>query len=129
MTHPTLIALFPKALISEGTLRVLGLLAVLSPSTGSSTIGYEEPENGIHPRRLRNIALLLDTAADESRQILINTHSAAMPTYFSNENLLICRRTDSATEFIPFDTLGDIFRPHEIAKHLEDQIVRGDYGG
>jgi len=122
-------ASYSNRLISEGTLRVLGLLAVLSPSSGSTTIGYEEPENGVHPRRLRNIAELLINAADGSRQILINTHSPTLPSYFQNENLLVCSRTDSATEFIPFDTLGEIFRPHEIAKHLEDQIVRGDYGG
>jgi predicted ATPase len=122
-------ASYSNRLISEGTLRVLGLLAVLSPTSGSTTIGYEEPENGVHPRRLRNIAELLKTAADGSRQILVNTHSPILPTYFQNENLLVCRRAGGATEFVPFASLGKMFRPHEIATHLEEQIVRGDYGG
>src|SRR2546425_115640 len=74
-------ASYSNRLISEGTLRVLGLLAVVSPTSGSTTIGYEEPENGVHPRRLRNIAELLMNAADGSRQILINTHSPILPTY------------------------------------------------
>jgi|SRR5208282_6013360 len=122
-------ASYSNRLISEGTLRVLGLLAVLSPTCGSATIGYEEPENGVHPRRLRNIAELLQNAADGSRQILVNTHSPILPTYFRNENLLVCRRVGAATEFAPFSTIGDLYRPHEIAGHLEEQIIRGDYGG
>lgn len=122
-------ASYSNRLISEGTLRVLGLLAVLSPTCGSATIGYEEPENGVHPRRLRNIAELLRNAADGSRQILVNTHSPILPTYFRNENLLVCRRAGSATEFAPFTSFGDLFRPHQIAEHLEEQIIRGDYGG
>jgi predicted ATPase len=122
-------ASYSNRLISEGTLRVLGLLAVLSPTSGSATIGYEEPENGVHPRRLRNIAELLRNAADGSRQILINTHSPILPTYFKNDNLLVCRRLAGATEFAPFTTFGELFRPHQIAEHLEEQIIRGDYGG
>ncbi len=122
-------ASYSNRLISEGTLRVLGLLAALSPSTGSTTIGYEEPENGVHPRRLRNIADLLVNAADGTRQILINTHSPVLPTFFRHENLLVCRREGSSTEFVPYTKFWDLFRPHDIATHLEDQIVRGDYGG
>lgn len=55
-------ASYSNRLISEGTLRVLGLLAVLSPTSGSTTIGYEEPENGVHPRRISQIADLLKNA-------------------------------------------------------------------
>lgn len=122
-------ASYSNRLISDGTLRVLGLLAVLSASCGSATIGYEEPENGVHPRRLRNIAELLKNAADGSRQILINSHSPILPTYFQNQNLLVCRREGGATEFSPFGSDGDLYKPHEIANHLEEQIIRGDYGG
>ncbi|MEN6508451.1 MAG: AAA family ATPase [Smithella sp.] len=122
-------AFYSNRLISEGTLRVLGLLAVLSPVTGSTTIGYEEPENGVHPRRLKNIAELLKNAADQNRQILINTHSPILPTYFSNKDLLVCQRYESGTDFIPFSTSGPLFRNNDIEQHLEEEIVRGDFGG
>ena len=122
-------AFYSNRLISEGTLRVLGLLAALSPVTGSTTIGYEEPENGVHPRRLRNIAELLKNAASEERQILINTHSPVLPTYFSDTELLVCRRAGPATEFIPFSSIGKLFRRNEIEQHLEEEILRGDFGG
>lgn len=122
-------AFYSNRLISEGTLRVLGLLAVLSPVTGSTTIGYEEPENGVHPRRLRNIAELLKNAAGNDRQILINTHSPVLPTYFSDKDLLVCQRTEAGTEFVPFSTIGSLYRIGDIEQHLEEEIVRGDFGG
>lgn len=122
-------AFYSNRLISEGTLRVLGLLAVLSPITGLTTIGYEEPENGVHPRRLRNIAELLKNAAGNDRQILINTHSPILPTYFSDKELLVCQQSNSETTFIPFSTGGPLFRDGDIELHLEEGIVRGDFGG
>lgn len=122
-------AFYSNRLISEGTLRVLGLLAALSPVTGSTTIGYEEPENGVHPRRLKHIAELLKNAATAERQILINTHSPVLPTYFSDTELLVCRRSGPGTEFIPFTSLGELFRRSEIDLHLEEEILRGDFGG
>jgi predicted ATPase len=122
-------ASYSNRLISEGTLRVLGLLAVLSPTSNATTIGYEEPENGVHPRRLRNIADLLMNSADGSRQILVNTHSPILPTYFPNQSLLVCRRNEGATEFVPFTSTGDLFRAREIDESLAERIIRGDYGG
>lgn len=122
-------AFYSNRLISEGTLRVLGLLAALSPVSGSTTIGYEEPENGVHPRRLRHIAELLKNAAATERQILINTHSPVLPTYFNDDELLVCRRTGSGTEFISFSSIGELFRRGEIDRNLEEEILRGDFGG
>lgn len=122
-------ASYSNRLISEGTLRVLGLLAALSPVSGSTTLGYEEPENGVHPRRLRHIAELLKNAASAERQILINTHSPVLPSYFSDAELLVCRRAGPGTEFIPFSSIGDLYRRTEIDRHLEEDILRGDFGG
>lgn len=122
-------ASYSNRLISEGTLRVLGLLAALSPVTGSTTIGYEEPENGVHPRRLRHIAELLKNAATAERQILINTHSPVLPTYFNDTELLVCRRLGPGTEFIPFSSIGELFKRSDIDRHLEEEILRGDFGG
>ena len=122
-------AFYSNRLISEGTLRVLGLFAALSPVTGATTIGYEEPENGVHPRRLKHISELLKNAATTKRQILINTHSPVLPGYFSNTELMVCRRTGPETEFIPFSSCGELYRRNEIERHLEEEILRGDFGG
>ncbi|MBP8001855.1 MAG: ATP-binding protein [Chloroflexi bacterium] len=67
-------------------------------------MGYEEPENGVHPRRLKLIADLLHHAAEanEHLQILINTHSPVLPEYFDPQSLIVCRKEGRESKFIPF---------------------------
>src|SRR5439155_20307585 len=60
----------------EGTLRVLALCAIVVNPWGSSLIGFEEPENGVHPRRVELIADLLTwLACDQRKQVIVTTHS------------------------------------------------------
>ena len=53
----------PARVLSEGTLRLLGLLALSGAKEAPALVGFEEPENGIHPRRIQLIAELLRTRA------------------------------------------------------------------
>lgn len=123
---------FPARLISEGTLRILGLLAITNPMASSTVVGYEEPENGVHPRRLKMIAELLSNAASERMQILVNTHSPILPEYFEDESLVICRRRGRHTEFQPFTSMGPLMRRQDIEDAFEEtplseRIIRGDF--
>jgi len=114
-------ASFSNRLLSEGTLRVLGLLAALSPTSGATTLCYEEPENGVHPRRLRHLSELIKNVASSNRQILINTHSPILPTYFNYPQLLICDREGMNTVFMPYES--------DMIVELEEQIIQGEFGG
>lgn len=63
--------------VSEGTLRALGLVAALT-NPGSTLVAFEEPENGVHPRRIEAIARLLVAAtieAREAKQVVVSSHS------------------------------------------------------
>lgn len=123
--------------ISEGTLRILALLAIVNPQAATTVIGYEEPENGVHPRRLKLIADLLKNATESGEtQVLVNTHSPILPSYFDNESLVICRKEGRHSVFEPFTSSGDLFRQQEINQVLDDapftfaeQMVRGDFDG
>ena len=67
---------YSSRIVSEGTLRVLGLCSVAVNPWGGSLLALEEPENGVHPRRLELIAqLLLSLALDQGRQVIVTTHS------------------------------------------------------
>lgn len=67
--------MFSSRVVSEGTLRVLGLCAV-AVTASSGLIAFEEPENGVQPQRLDRIAELLASVARRgSAQLLITTHS------------------------------------------------------
>ena len=48
----------PARVLSEGTLRMLGLLALTGVDEHPALVGFEEPENGVHPRRIQLIAEL-----------------------------------------------------------------------
>lgn len=120
---------YSSRVISEGTLRILGLLAALHPYSPTTVIGYEEPENGVDPARLKLVAdLFKNTQEMHKKQIIVNTHSPIFPTYFEDRFLFICRKEGPDTQIIPFKSLGDLFRGEEISKALEERILRGDYG-
>jgi predicted ATPase len=121
---------YSARLISEGTLRILGLLAALHPRSPATLIGYEEPENGVHPVRLETIANLLKNAATQfGKQVIVTSHSPIFPTYFKDDNLFVCSKDGPYTTIKPFKTFGSLFRPRDIEHALEDRILRGDFGG
>lgn len=125
---------FSARVISEGTLRILGLMAITHPLTPATVVGYEEPENGVHPRRLQLIAELLQGAIGENKQILINTHSPKFPEYFPPSSVIVCRKEAGNTVFRPLEDWGPLFRSQRIEQALEEtplmeRLLRGDFGG
>lgn len=68
---------YSSALVSEGTLRALGLCAIaVNPWRKGGLLTIEEPENGVHPRRLDLLArLLLSLGQDGRHQVIVTTHS------------------------------------------------------
>ena len=60
---------------SDGTLRILGLLAVLYQEPHPVLAIIEEPEIAIHPGALAYIAELMDEVASLRMQLLVTTHS------------------------------------------------------
>lgn len=134
---------FSSRIVSEGTLRVLALCALAVNPWSGSLLAFEEPENGVHPRRLELIVQLLTSLAiDQGRQIIITTHSplfcdAVLKRAKSRPNdiaLLRVRRGPSGTEVCPFNVTGPLFKDQEIADALttgtedglfESLILRG----
>jgi predicted ATPase len=129
---------FSSRIISEGTLRVLALCAIGANPWGGSLVAFEEPENGVHPRRLELIARLLTSLAiDQGRQVIVTTHSALFcdailkqaRDYPNDITLLNVRRGARGTEVHPFDLSGPLFSNAQIAESLtaptEDGIFEG----
>ncbi|MEK7755050.1 MAG: AAA family ATPase [Acidobacteriota bacterium] len=127
----------PASVVSEGTLRILGLLALRGVKEPPALIGFEEPENGIHPRRIRMIAELLKTpAAIADTQLIVTTHSPILPDLIPDESLYVCRKEDGRTVIEPFSAWGPIARRAEIDTALDSEeaslpvsqrILRGDF--
>jgi predicted ATPase len=73
---------FTSRVLSEGTLRLLTLCILQYDENHKGLICFEEPENGIHPFRVKAMAeLLQDLSVDFGdvemplRQVIVNTHS------------------------------------------------------
>lgn len=78
---------YTSRVLSEGTLRVLALCILCQDNKHTGLLCFEEPENGIHPFRIKTMAeLLRGLSSDFSdanmplRQIIINTHSTVFLT-------------------------------------------------
>lgn len=127
----------PARVISEGTLRALGLLALSGVKESPAVIGFEEPENGVHPRRIRDIAKILESRADSGNtQLIVTTHSPILPDHIPDESLFVCQKKSSGTIIEPFLTWGPIARRSGIDRALEEEVeqlpvsqrmLRGDF--
>lgn len=91
---------FSSRVLSDGTLRLLALLALQYDPDQAGVICLEEPENGVHPRRLVTVIELLKgmatdplsedaDAADPLRQVLVNTHSPHLVNALELDDLIL----------------------------------------
>jgi predicted ATPase len=121
----------PARVVSEGTLRILGLLALSGAKDPPALVGFEEPENGVHPRRIAMIADHLRTRAlSGDSQVIVTTHSPILADLIPCDSLFVCSKGEMGTEIKPTQPL---FRQGDINKSLEEQpttserIMRGDF--
>ena len=84
--------------LSDGTLRFLCLLTVLCNPDASPIICIEEPEVGLHPDIISEVADLLIEASERS-QIIVTTHSDILIDALTDipESVIICDKQDSTT--------------------------------
>lgn len=130
---------FSSRIISEGTLRVLALCCVAANPWGGSLIAFEEPENGVHPRRLELVVkLLMSLAHDKGRQVIVTSHSPALCSAVlqeardrgvtSDTALMMVKREPKGTSVVPFAATGALFEDSEIRQALttptEDGVFR-----
>ena len=88
---------FSSRVISDGTLRLLALLAVLEDPRRRGVLCFEEPENGVHEGRIPALVGFLREAvamgdANDARpifQILINTHSPAVMESLREDEIVV----------------------------------------
>jgi len=127
----------PARILSEGSLRILGLLSLAGAREQPSLIGFEEPENGIHPQRIRLVAELLKTRASAGEtQYIVTTHSPLLPDLVEERSLFACKRIDGKTRIEPFvSSLGALTKRTDIDQTLMDEdelsvserMLRGDF--
>jgi predicted ATPase len=98
----------PARALSDGTLRFLALCIIASDPDYGGLLCMEEPENGIHPGRIKAmVELIRDLAVDPFelpstsnplRQVLVNTHSPFFVQYQDENDVLLALPTTISRE-------------------------------
>jgi predicted ATPase len=117
---------FSSRVISEGTLRVLALCCIAGNPWPGELIAFEEPENGVHPRRIEVIANLLASMAQGRSQVVVTSHSPTLIAAMlrraraapNQVRMYRCTQHGLATEVSAFETKGPLFDDFEISSTL-----------
>jgi predicted ATPase len=89
--------LVPASQVSDGTLLVLAYLAILYLPQPPRVLLVEEPENGIHPKRLRDVLGVLRELIEEQShtQVVLTTHSPYALDLFKPDEVTLCTMQDN----------------------------------
>ena len=90
----------PAERLSDGTLRYLSLLTVLLDPDPPPLIGIEEPELGLHPDIVFELAKLL-VEASERTQLVVTTHSHTLVDALTDHptSVVACDKHEGQTWF------------------------------
>lgn len=120
---------FSSRIVSEGTLRVLGLICVAVNPWSGTLLAFEEPENGVHPRRVELIAQLLASVVEAAsgKQVVVTTHSPILCSVllrmarngYDGIRLYQAVQRGSRSEFRRLDTAGPLFDDSAIQQGLK----------
>lgn len=84
--------------LSDGTLRFIALAALLLQPAPPSTIVLDEPELGLHPAAIAQLAALMHQASSEV-QIIAATQSPTFANHFGWQDFIVVDRDDDASRF------------------------------
>lgn len=94
----------PLIRMSDGTLRWLTLLAILLNPDPPPLVCIEEPDLGLHPDMIHELAKLLIDASTRM-QLIITTHSDRLVEEFSDtpEAVVVCEKESGVSQFRRLD--------------------------
>ncbi len=112
--------------VSDGTLRYLCLITALLTNK-KAVLCFDEPEIGLHPDMLFNIAQAIKEAA-ETAIVIVSTHSTQLLNYFDLETVRVFEKdADNSTQVYAY-TEGDFTGWYETFQ-VGTMWRQGDIGG
>jgi predicted ATPase len=89
----------PARQVSDGVLLVLAYLTIMHLPRPPRVVLVEEPENGIHPGRLKDVlSILRELVSEQSQtQILLTTHSPYVVDLFQPSEVTLCQKGDDGS--------------------------------
>lgn len=94
---------FTASELSAGTLRFICLVVLLLQPDLPATVVLDEPELGLHPFAIHQLASLLHGATRDDRRVILATQSVTLLSQFSLEEVAVVERFDNATQVSRLD--------------------------
>ena len=93
---------FTSIFLSDGNVRFMAFLTLAYSPNTMPVICFEEPENGLHPRRLKDlidtITAMSNPTINNPKQIFITTHSPYLLDLVDPENVFIFEKKGGRSE-------------------------------
>jgi predicted ATPase len=123
LKHPV-----PATRLSDGTLRYLCLLAILCHPEPPPVVCIEEPELGLHPDVIPEVAKMLLEASART-QLFVTTHSDILVDALTAtpEAVIVCEKVDGSTELRRLD--AEKLKPWLDKYRLGELWISGELGG
>ncbi len=122
--------LFDPGQISDGSLRFMALATLLlqPPKLLPRFIVLDEPELGLHPAAIAELAGIIRSAS-QSTQVLLATQSTRLVDEFSLDNLVIAERDDnnhcSVIKKLTPERLGEWLQRYSLSELWEKNVLGG----
>ena len=86
--------------VSDGVMLILAYVTVLHMTDPPSLLLVEEPENSIHPARLKEVLTMLRELVEEQdqTQVVLTTHSPYVVDLFQPEEVTLCQKSEVSGE-------------------------------
>jgi predicted ATPase len=101
---------FTKNLISDGTKNIISIFTALFQTSEPQFLLIEEPENGLNPKVVQELARLLREKCDENgTNIWVNTHSQTFVSEIATKEAILVDKIEGRTTIKPlreFDTFS-----------------------
>ena len=120
--------IIPATRLSDGTLRYLCLLAILCHPTPPPLVCIEEPELGLHPHVLPELAALLTDAAGRT-QLIVTTHSDILIDALTDQTEAVVVAEKNANGTMLTRPNSETLKPWLEKFRLGQLWTRGEIGG
>jgi predicted ATPase len=88
-----------KKLISDGTYNILAIIAAIYQSDSPQFLCIEEPENGINPFVVKELAnIIRDICEEKGHYIWLNTHSQSLVSVLTTEEIILVEKKEGLTK-------------------------------
>lgn len=126
-TFKSAFAEVPAPLLSDGTLRVLAIAAILLTAREGSCVVIEEIDNGVHPSRAKTLVENIQKVCEQRKlHVLLTTHNPALLDAIPDRNLtdVLCCYRDPDEGDSRIVRMGDLQRyPELVAQASLGELV------